>query len=326
MPAFHRSLSELILFCLLVSGEDIAQSPQPGKELTADARSPGADTLDYTFTKRVDEVNVVFTVTDSKGRFISDLPASEFQVLDNHLPARKVNYFQQQSNLPLRVALLVDLSDSVRHRFKFEQRAATAFLKKILRPMSDSAFLVGFDAKVHLVQDVTSDPEELGRAINGLQPGGDTALYDAIVYTANKLSSETGARRAIILISDGLDTSSRSFFNDAAQALTRSEAAMYALSTNSPDSGRYPKGNAVMDLLTIPSGGHILPAHEESELKRAFAEVEKAIRSQYVVGYCPSDFKSNGSYRKIEILPSKAKLKAQSRRGYYAPRELIVPK
>jgi len=94
MQAFPRSLSKLILLCLLVSVEGVAQSPQPGTQLAADAGLSGAEPLDYTFTKHVDEVNVVFTVTDSKGRFISDLPASDFQILDNHMPARKVNYFR----------------------------------------------------------------------------------------------------------------------------------------------------------------------------------------------------------------------------------------
>ena len=277
-----------------------------------------------TISKRVDEVNLVFTVTDSGGKFISNLPASQFDFLDNQRKPRSLGYFQQQTNLPLRVALLIDLSDSVRGRFQFEQRAASVFLKNILRRDVDQAFIVGFDGVVHLVEDMTSDSDALAKAIHSLKSNGDTALYDALVFSAEKLSATPEARvtrRAIILITDGLDTRSTKALADAQEAATRANAVLYALSTNSLLAELHPKGDVILNSLALPTGGHILAAREESDLKRAFREVEKALRSQYALGYIPADFKPDGSFRTIAIHPRKSKLKVQCRKGYFAPVE-----
>ncbi|MBZ5599321.1 MAG: VWA domain-containing protein [Acidobacteriia bacterium] len=280
-----------------------------------------------TISKRVDEVNLVFTVTNSKGHFISNLTAGDLKLMDNHQPPQRIGYFQQQSNLPLRVALLIDLSDSIRGRFEYEKQAAGMFLKRILRPEVDEAFVVGFNGKVNLVQDTTGDVDELAKSIHTLASGGDTALYDAIVFAADKLRSGTESRvtrRAIILITDGMDTASKGIMTDAENATVRAEAVMYALSTNSPLE-RYPKGDAVLDLLTNPSGGHILPAHEKADLKAAFKNVEEALRSQYALGYHPAGFRLDGSFHPIEILPHKRGLNVQCRKGYFAPRQPSNP-
>jgi VWFA-related protein len=287
---------------------------------------PETEFTGLTITKRVDVVNLIFTVTDSKGRFISDLPQSSFQLLDNHLAPRTVEYFQQQTNLPLHVALLIDLSDSIRGRFKFEQEAASTFLKKILRPEKDAAFVIGFDQHVHVIQDTTGDVGKLSNAIHHMNSGGNTALYDAIIRASNKLrASNAGiSRKAIILISDGIDTASKSKLNDAIQAAEKAEVIVYVLSTNDLREVKYPKGDAIMDLIAKPTGGHILPAREKDDLKHGFAEIEKALRSQYAMGYHPADFKSDGSFRAIEIIPDKPTFRVQCRRGYFAPRELVA--
>ncbi len=280
-----------------------------------------------TISKRVDEVNLVFTVTDSKGHFISNLPATEFKFLDNHQPPQGIGYFQQQSDLPLRVALLIDLSDSIRGRFEFEKQAAGVFLRKILRPEVDKAFVVGFTGKVSLVQDTTGDVDQLAKSIQELNSGGDTALYDSVIFASKKLQSGTESRvtrRAIILISDGVDTASQSLLRDAEDASARAEVVMYALSTNS-SLEPHPKGDAVLDSLTQPTGGHILPARAKEDLKSAFGQIEKALRSQYALGYHPADFKLDGSFRSIEILPHTPKLKVQCRTGYFAPRQPANP-
>ena len=150
----------------------------------------------------MDEVNLVFTAVDKHGRFIKDLPKDAFELLDNSAAPQSIGYFQQQSNLPLRVALLIDLSDSVRSRFKFEQEAASLFLKKILRPGKDEAFIVGFDSRPHLEQEMTGDVQKLSKAIRRLMPGGDTALYDAVMFASNKLEKQSTRgvviRRAIM--------------------------------------------------------------------------------------------------------------------------------
>jgi VWFA-related protein len=304
--------------CIAVAQDQAAPNSQPPSPPSLNE----VENSGLTISARVDEVNLVFTVTDSRGRFVSNLAQDQFKFFDNHQPPERVGYFQQQSDLPLRVALLIDLSDSIRGRFEFEKKAASVFLKKILRPGIDEAFVVGFTGKVRLVEDTTGDVDQLAKAIQGLRSGGDTALYDAVIFASRKLQSGRRSRvmrKAIILISDGVDTASHAVMDDAEGAMVHTEAVLYALSTNPPTEA-HPKGEAVLDLLTKPTGGHILAAREPQDLKSAFRSVEKALRSQYAVGYQPAALRQDGSYRSIEI-QTRPGLKVQCRRGYFAPRE-----
>jgi Ca-activated chloride channel family protein len=217
---------------------------------------------------------------------------------------------------------LIDASDSVKYRFKFEQYAAELFLKKILRPGKDQAMIAAFNSRVHLIRNFSDDTRSLTRSVQKLTAGGDTALYDAIVFACDQLkSSPPESRRAIILISDGDDTHSRALMHDAEQAALRAQVTMFALSTNDLQYGDYPRGEAVLDLLTNPTGGDILPARDEDQLMRAFHNLEKALRNQYSVAYQPDEFEPNGNFRKIDVKPVKQGLKVQCRRGYYARRE-----
>lgn len=315
-----------IAWALSCAGSAGAQEPAVSRQF--DPSVPTAtEFTGLTITKRVDVVNVVFTVTDFKGRFVSNLPQSSFQLLDNHQAPQTVEYFQQQSDLPLRVALLIDLSDSIRGRFKFEQEAASTFLQKVIRPGKDEAFVIGFDSHVHMIQDTTGDVKKLSSAIHHMNSGGNTALYDAVVRAGNKLRASNGGgitRKAIILISDGQDTGSKSTLNDAIQAAEKAETIVYVLSTNDLTESKHPKGDAIMEDIARPTGGHILQAREKDDLKHGFAEIEKALRSQYAMGYHPADFRSDGGFRGIEIIPDKPTLKVQCRRGYFAPKDLVA--
>jgi Ca-activated chloride channel homolog len=312
----------LLIFVLLITAS--IASAQFTEVAAFEERKDSADieSTGITITKRVDEVNLIFTVTDSKGHFVSALPSDAFQLLDNHQPPRAMGYFHPQTNLPLRVGLLIDESDSIRGRFKFEQKGASLFLKKILRPDVDQAFVVGFDGTVNLAADMTGNIEQLAKGIHSLKSEGETSLYDAVIFACDKLRQQGESRvtrRAIILISDGVDTKSKAILRDAEEAAARSDVVIYALSTNNLEETRHPKGDAVMDLLTEPTGGHILPAREEDDLKHAFVEIEKALRSQYAVGYHPADFTPDGSFRSIQIMARKKGLKVQCRKGYFAP-------
>jgi VWFA-related protein len=320
---FRSNRQALLIFAFVFFVEAFFAAPPvvafEDRKDAADVESTG-----ITFTKRVDEVNLTFTVTDSKGHFVSALPADAFKLLDNHQPPQAMGYFHPQTNLPLRVALLIDESDSIRGRFKFEQKAASIFLKKILRPDVDQAFVVGFDGTVNLASDMTGNVDQLSKAIHSLKSEGETALYDAVIYACNKLRENREphvTRRAIILITDGLDTKSSAILADAEEAAARADVLIYALSTNNLEENRHPKGDAVLSLLTEPTGGHILPAREEDELKHAFAEIEKALRSQYAMGYRPADFRPDGLFRQIELLATRKGLKVQCRKGYFAPVE-----
>jgi Ca-activated chloride channel homolog len=317
LPSSFYALFVLILFsCVLTS----AQQPSRAIEASLLARTPGGDEPAYTFTKRVNEVNLVFTVTDKKGRLVRDLTADDLQLLDNkHAPA-SLRFFQKQSDLPLRIALLIDTSSSIERRLNFEKRGARMFLKELLRPEIDEAFVASFDERVHVLQDFTNNPELLARSFNGLKAAGQTVLFDALVLAARKLR-ETGngniTRRVIVLITDGEDNRSKALLNDAEQAVIGSDAVVYALSTNNLI-GLYPQGEAVLELLTRSTGGSILPVRAEGQFKKAFAELEKALRSQYALGYSPENFQADGSFHSVELTSRKRGYKVRCRRGYFA--------
>lgn len=275
----------------------------------------------FTITREVNEINLIFTVTDEKGHLHTNLTQDDLQLLDNKKPPRRIEYFQRQSQLPLRIALLIDASSSILHRFNFEKKAAAMFLKKILRPSVDQAFVVAFDSKVQLVHDFTSDIKELEASFAHLRPGGNTALYDALVFATDKLRSRNDTfltRRIIVLISDGMDTASRAIMYDAQQAPMRADTLLYALSTNQVIPSDYPKGEAALELLTRPTGGSVLPARDPNDLVRGFKRIENDLRSQYALGYTPLELEANGSFHTVQVLPKKGGLRVLCRRGYFA--------
>ena len=328
MPFLTRVRVFVSVVCPLVLAiTALAQAPPPAMaDLLPNANAVTAPDLpaSETIRKRVDEVNVVFTVSDASGRFISHISLNDLQVLDNRSAPERISYFQQQSDLPLRVGVLVDLSDSISNRFAYEKQAAIAFLQKVLRPQVDQAFLVGFASRVTLYHDFTSDIGALSNAVREMHAGGDTRLYDAIHFASAKLGSATKPaliRRAIILITDGEDTRSKTIMYDAIQAALHAETAIFALSSNDLADYQYPHGEAVLELITRPTGGSVLPAHSKSEIARAFDKVKEALRNQYAIGYKPADFKPDGNFRAIQIVPRHNKLRVQCRRGYFTPRE-----
>jgi Ca-activated chloride channel family protein len=274
-----------------------------------------------TILKNVDEVNLAFTVTDKKGRFVGNLQSGDFQLLDNHKEPERFTYFQQKSDLPLHVAVLIDASASVQYRFRFEQKAASSFLKKILRPGTDKAFVAVFNDQVITVQDVTDNSNKLLKALKKVKAEGNTSLNDAIIFASEKLRripESQLTRRAIILISDGMDTVSRTTLQQAEEAAAKAEVMIFSLSTNY--SGDDPNGNGdeVLSALAGSTGGALLPAHEETQLGSAFRSVEKALRNQYIVAYNPPEFLPDGSYRTVEVIPLKHGLRTNCRKGYYA--------
>lgn len=299
----------------------LASGAYASSDDTQNFAPPDFENPSLTISKQVDEVNLVFTAVDKRGRFIKDLPQDAFELLDNRKAPATVRFFQQQTNLPLRVAVLVDLSDSVKSRFKFEQDAASVFLKKILRSGKDEAFVVGFDARPHLQQDFSGSVEKLSQAIHKLSPGGDTGLYDAVIYACKKLEAQSGPnvfRRAIILISDGVDTASQAELRDAISSEARAQTILYAVRTNNPVTNPLPLGQQALASLTDETGGHILPGVDKADLTRSFNHIEAALRSQYALGYRPADFVANGSYRSVEISAKKKGVKVQCRKGYFA--------
>jgi Ca-activated chloride channel homolog len=316
---FLRRLAGLVLIALVSSCDTLFA--QQFLSPSVPGAFSGSAAARITIFRRVDEVNLAFSVTDKKGRFINSLGAGDFQVLDNHRPPHELRVFEQQTELPLRVGLLIDASDSVKPRFDYEQRAALLFLKKILRPDEDRALLITFNDKVNLLNDWTGDISTVQRSIRQARAGGSTALYDAVVFASGKLVHTSEAlvtRKIIVLISDGVDTISHSTMADAQQAAARSQALMLALSTNNVMFDSHPPGEKVLDLLTHPTGGYLLAAHEDWQLSGAFAKIQRTLRNQYFLAYQPANFAPDGTYRPIDLIPRNPKLRVQRRNGYYA--------
>ncbi|HEY5175625.1 MAG TPA: VWA domain-containing protein [Terriglobales bacterium] len=273
--------------------------------------------------KRVDEVNVVFTVTDKRGHFVKDLTQNDFRVLDDGKPA-SVRFFGKETNLPLRVGLLIDASNSVRDRFKFEQEAAIEFLNQIIRSKYDKAFVIGFDTTPEVTQDITDDTEALSHGVRMLRPGGGTAMYDAIYYACrDKLmqadKSQVATRRAIILLSDGEDNQSRVSREEAVEMAQRAEVIIYSISTNT--SGLKLRGDKILEHFADETGGKAFFPFKIQDVADAFSQIQDELRSQYAVSYKPADFAPDGKYRKIEIMADNKKYKVRARKGYYAPRQ-----
>ncbi|HKH99797.1 MAG TPA: VWA domain-containing protein [Candidatus Sulfotelmatobacter sp.] len=321
----------LVLLALFAFGA-AAQSPAPAAsqpapaaadqaQKPADPNAPADEPL-TTIVLKSNEVNVVFTVTDKHGKRITDLKQNDFRVVDDNKPPEEVRSFHAETNLPLQVALLIDASNSVRDRFKFEQESAIEFLNQTVRPRYDRAFVVGFDATPEVTQDFTDNTEALAHGVHELRPGGGTALYDAVYFTCRdkllKAPKSTTVRRAIILLSDGEDNLSHVSREEAIEMAQRAEAVIYAISTNV--SGTKGAGDKVMERIADATGGRAFFPFQIRDVANAFAEIQEELRSQYAISYKPADFKTDGHYRTIEIVANKGKdLRVRSRRGYYAP-------
>ncbi|HLJ76510.1 MAG TPA: VWA domain-containing protein [Acidobacteriaceae bacterium] len=294
-----------------------SQTPQSG-----DQASGNDQYKTPTITVPVNEVYLEFVVSDKHGRFIRDLKQSDFALLDDHKAPAQVYSFTQETNLPLRVGILIDTSTSIRRRFEFEQQAATAFLLSIVHPQSDKAFVEGFDVTPDYRQDWTNDVDALTRGIDALRPGGGTALYDA-VYSAcrDKLLTARGqepVRKAIVLVSDGNDNQSHAYLQDAIKECQRADTIIYAISTNvSPSRDR---GDDVLQKMAISTGGKAFFPTTVEEMPVSFQAIQDELRSQYALVYKPADFKTDGSFRPIYLFCLDRRYTVRVREGYFAPK------
>lgn len=302
------------------SGSEIA-SAYTASVPSANSEETGDSIL--TIKKRVDEVNVLFIATDRHGKFVRNLNQSDFSFLDDHKPVQSILDFRRNTDLPIEMGLLMDVSGSVRSRFDFEKEAATGFLQHVLRPGYDKAFVLGFNAHSRVTQDFTDNVQLLAAGVHELQDGGGTALYDAIYKACKeKLLKERPdhpVRRAIIVLSDGEDNQSEVTRGQAIEMAQRAEVLIYAISTD--DSGLILRGDKVLEDLASATGGRAFFPFKMKDITHSFAAIEDELRSQYAVSYKPSDFDADGRYRSIQITALKKDLQVRARRGYYAPRQ-----
>jgi VWFA-related protein len=299
-----------------------ASTPATQEQKLTNTNAPTSDDTVTTIRTTTNEVNVVFTVTDKHGRRIIDLKQSDFQVLDDNKPPQEIRSFHAETNLPLQVGLLIDASNSVRDRFKFEQESAVEFLNQTIRPRYDQAFVVGFDVTPEVTQDFTDNTEALAHGVHELRPGGGTALFDALYFACRdkllKAPKTTPVRRAIILLSDGEDNQSHVTREEAIEMAQRAETIVYTISTNV--SGTKGAGDKVLERIADATGGRAFFPFQIRDVANAFSEIQDELRSQYAIAYKPADFKADGHYRTIEIVANDRKnLRVRSRRGWYAP-------
>jgi Ca-activated chloride channel family protein len=279
-----------------------------------------------TITKDVNEVNLVFTAVDRRGRFVDDLSATQIDLRDEGLSPTAVHRFAVQTDQPLRVVILLDKSDSVTNRFDFEKAAAASFLNLTLRPAVDEAMVIGFDGSVRVYQDWTNDIARLRSGLQNIQVGGSTAFYDALVEAADRLrGQDTNYRRVIVVITDGQDTSSRATAKGAIEAALRAQATVYEVNTNLVDTvplGPLPfvaSANEIMNKIAEASGGEVLPGSSIKKFRAALARIDRELRNQYLYAYTPAAFTADGQFRRIQVKALHRRgVHIRARRGYYS--------
>jgi VWFA-related protein len=274
----------------------------------------------------VTRVNMLFTVTDKRGHFVTDLNKSDFQVFENKKP-QNILEFTSETDLPLRLAILIDTSNSIRDRFHFQQEAATNFINSVMRNQ-DKAIVVSFDTAAELVADLTSDTNKLENAVRDLRPGGGTALYDAIYFACKeKLMQDQPLykfRRAMVILSDGDDNESRYSRDQALEMAQRADTVIYTISTNI--SHIESEGDKVMRYFADQTGGVSFFPFQAKDLNQSFENIANELRHQYNLFYRPEPLKNDGQYHAVQIkVKSRRDLVVRARKGYYARRESSPP-
>ena len=283
-------------------------------------------------------VSLYCTVKDAEGHLATNLSAADFQIHEDG-QRQQLRYFNRETNRPLRLALLVDTSMSQKEVLPAEKETAGRFLRQILRP-TDQALVMSFDVNVEVWQELTPETARLQWALNRLMvsntpranPGekmpakmGGTHLYDAIAKAAEKLA-KAQERKVIIVISDGVDSGSRSTENQALEAAQRAEAILYLIRFTDPAfywrlTNQPGGGDEVLRRLAAETGGRVLFPARTQHLAQAFDQIAEELRSQYSLGYTPTNRSRDGRFRRIELRVARSGYKVLARSGYFAPRQ-----
>ena len=308
-----------------------AQTPQKG---------PPEEEAPVSIKVDVDVVSILASVRDKRGGLVANLEKNDFAVLEDGKP-QTIKYFTRETDLPLTIGLLIDVSRSQENLIDIERSAASAFFSQVLRP-KDEAFLISFGEESELLQDYTNNARLLTSAMRDLrvssgvggfgpgpvptvgQPRG-TVLYDAVyVASEDKLKSEVG-RKVIVVITDGVDEGSKLTENDAIMAAQKADTVIYSIEYSDPRfyGGGFgislgSSGGGVLRKMSDETGGHAYRVDRTNSLDKIFNALQEEMRSQYLIGYTPLNEAKDGSYRKLEIKMTNKDYKAQARKGYYA--------
>ena len=275
----------------------------------------------------VTNVNLLFTVTDKRGRFVTNLTQKDFTVREGKNP-QKVLQFSAESDLPLRLAILVDSSNSIRERLRFIQESAIEFINSVMRPSQDRAAVISFDTAPELQADLSNDIEQLTRVIRQLRAGGGTSLYDAIFFASrDKLMRDQPRykfRRAMVVLSDGEDNQSRYSRDQALEMAQKADVVIYTISTNMTRSET--GGDKVLKYFAGETGGLAFFPFKAEDLGQSFENIANELRHQYSILYRPEPLKTDGSYQRVDIeVRDRQNLVVRARRGYYASAPSAIP-
>jgi Ca-activated chloride channel family protein len=293
---------------------------QAAQNQTATPPVPGSP--EAPIRAEVTRVNMLFTVTDKKGRFVTDLTKSDFQVFENK-KRQQILEFTSESDLPLRLAILIDTSNSIRDRFHFQQEAAINFINGVMRDQ-DKAVVVSFDSSVEPIVDLTNDTRRLEDGIHQLHPGGGTALYDAIYFACKQELMRDQPlykfRRAMVILSDGDDNDSDHSRDQALEMAQRADVVIYTISTNI--SHIETDGDKVMRYFAESTGGVVFFPFEAKDLNQSFENIANELRHQYNLFYRPEPLRNDGKYHAVRIrVKGRKDLTVSCRKGYYANKE-----
>ena len=286
------------------------------------------------FRKNVNVVNVFFTVKGKHGALVPGLTKDQFEISEDGKP-QTIKYFSTETNQPLTLGILIDSSGSMQNMLPEEKVVGADFLREVITD-KDLAFIISFDINVDLLQDLTSDVHLLragldrarinvGAGSSGIpgigqgpipvsRPKG-TLLYDGVYLASNDVLSKQVGRKAMVVLTDGVDQGSRLRLKEAIEAAQKADAICYVLLISDPHWGSDPHE---MSQLAEQTGGRGITVNNPDKLSKAFKEISDELRSQYSLGYTPTNEKHDGSFRKIEV-KSKDGYKVQARKGYYAP-------
>ena len=299
-----------IAFLLCLSTGSLAgQIPEGSRPATAQV-----STVPETIKVRVNLTNVVMTVTDQQNHAVLGLNENDFRIFEDN-QQQTIRYFSGENSLPLRIAILIDCSYSVRNQLRFEEEAAIDFLKTVMRPRKDLAFVVAFSREEQVWQDYTDDIDKLSKAFWSLHAAGSTLLYDAIYYSckeklASAASTDFDVKRLLILFSDGEDNQSQHTFHDALTAALRADVRIYAISTNL--SGSNAPGDAVLRRFAMETGGRVFSPRGENELDANFQAIALELLHEYSLAYMSTNRAHDGSFRVIRIEPIRKDLRVRA--------------
>jgi len=306
-----KHLGLLLLLCATVVAQTTPPVPVGG---AADSDTP--------FTLDVSRVNLLFTVTDKKGRFMTDLRKDDFEITENK-KKQKILEFTAETDLPLRLAILVDTSNSIRTRFRFLQDAAIDFINTAMRTGQDKALIMHFDTVAQLAVDLTGDKTVLTSAVRRMLAGGGTALYDAIYRASEQLTKDEPHdkfRRAIVILSDGEDTLSEFSRDQALEMAQKADVVIYTVSTNITHNST--DGDKLLKYVAEQTGGLAYFPFKEEDLGQSFVNITNELRHQYNVLYRPEPLIRDGKYHSIDVkVTAVGDMIVRARQGYYAPGE-----